>query len=349
MGLTSTSPVRVARWLPLAGIVLASAACGTSPASPSVQTSTTSVTTAYEYSVTGGSGDVIKSTTPGYVLMGGGTDVDEAMRWLIARSGGGDVLVLRATGTNAYNPYLFGLGGANSAATLILKARSAASDAFVLDKVAKAEALFIAGGDQSDYVTMWKDTPLEDAIRAAAIRGVPIGGTSAGQAVLGQYVYAALGASAESTTVLADPYHASVTLERGFLDLPGLDGVITDSHFVTRDRLGRLVTFLARLAQDGWTADARGIGVDERTAILVDGSGRATVAGTGAAYFLRNIGRPELCQSGRALQLNDVQVYRASGASTFDLRSWSGVGGSAYAVSAARGGLLSSQLGGSVY
>ena len=341
----------------IVGSVLAVYACGggaAGPSSPSpTQTSPSpaspAVTAAYEYAVTGSPTDIVRPTTAGYVLMGGGTDVDEAMRWLIARSGGGDILVLRATGTSAYNPYIAGLGTVNSAATLILKAREASADPFVLDKVQHAEAIFLAGGDQSDYVTMWKDTPLEDAIRAAAARGVPVGGTSAGLAVLGQFVYAALNASAVSATVLANPYDSSVTLDRGFLDLPGLEGLITDSHFVTRDRLGRLVTFLGRLLQDGWTTDARAVGIDERTAVLVDAAGRATIVGSGAAYFLRSAGRPASCEPGTSLRIDAVDVYKASGTATFDLRAWSGAGGTPYRVSAAAGAITSTQPGGSPY
>ena len=333
----------------LAGYACGGGAAGPASPSPSQAPSAPAVTAAYQYAVTGNPTDVVRATTAGYLLMGGGTDVDDAMRWLIGRSGGGDILVLRATGTSAYNPYIAGLGTVNSAATLILRSREASADPFVLDKVQRAEAIFLAGGDQSDYVRMWKDTPLEDAIRAAAARGVPVGGTSAGLAVLGQFVYAALNTSAVSATVLANPYDSSVTLDRGFLDLAGLEGIVTDSHFVTRDRLGRLVTFLARLLQDGWTTDARGIGIDEQTAVLVDGAGRATIAGRGAAYFLRATGRPAACEPGTPLRIDAVAVYRAAGAATFDLRAWSGAGGTGYRVSAAAGALSSTQPGGSTY
>jgi cyanophycinase len=342
----------------IVGSVLAVCACGGGAAGPSSPSPTPApatapaseaVTASYEYAVTGSPTDVVRTTTPGYLLMGGGTDVDDAMRWLIAHAGGGDILVLRATGTSAYNPYIAGLGTVNSVATLILKAREASADPFVLDKVQHAEAIFLAGGDQSNYVTMWKDTPLEDAIRAAAARGVPVGGTSAGLAVLGQFVYAALNESTVSATALANPYDGSITLDRGFLDLPMLEGLITDSHFVTRDRLGRLVTFLARLLQDGWTSNARGIGIDERTAVLVDGAGRATIAGSGAAYFLRATGKPATCEPGTPLRINDISVYRVAGTAAFDLRGWSGTGGTEYRVSAAAGTLTSTQPGGSVY
>ena len=41
---------------------------------------------------------------PGYALMGGGSDLDPAFRFLCDRAGGGDLLVLRATGDDDYNP-----------------------------------------------------------------------------------------------------------------------------------------------------------------------------------------------------------------------------------------------------
>ena len=46
------------------------------------------------------------SLSPGLVLMGGGTDVDAAFQWMCQKAGGGDFLVIRTTGTDAYNPYI---------------------------------------------------------------------------------------------------------------------------------------------------------------------------------------------------------------------------------------------------
>jgi cyanophycinase len=80
--------------------------------------------------------------------MGGSTDVDAGFQWMIDKSGGGDFVVIRATGTDAYDPWIYSeLGGVDSAATIIIKNRAAASDPFVVDKIRNAEALFIAGGD----------------------------------------------------------------------------------------------------------------------------------------------------------------------------------------------------------
>jgi cyanophycinase len=44
--------------------------------------------------------------SPGLVLMGGGSDVDAAFQWMCQRAGGGDFVVIRTTGTDAYNPYI---------------------------------------------------------------------------------------------------------------------------------------------------------------------------------------------------------------------------------------------------
>ena len=135
----------------------------------------------YEYWCLGNcSHDVSPPLSGGTILMGGGTDVAAAFKQQIAWGGFGDFLVLRASGTDAYNPFVLGLG-AHSAATLLTHSREAASDPFVIGKVEKADAIFFAGGDQSKYYSEWADgTPLEKALRAAVARGVPIGGTSAG-------------------------------------------------------------------------------------------------------------------------------------------------------------------------
>src|ERR1700687_5210243 len=129
----------------------------------------------YSYYRVGNPIDITTSTTPGTVLMGGGTDVDAAFQWMCQRSGNGDFLVIRATGTDAYNPYIQQLcPNENSVATLIIPNRAAANDPFVATTIQNAEALFIAGGDQADYINFWKGTPVESALNALIARGVPV-------------------------------------------------------------------------------------------------------------------------------------------------------------------------------
>ena len=75
----------------------------------------------YSYFRVGDPNAVTATTTGGTVLMGGGADVDAAFQWMCGRSGNGDFLVIRATGTDAYNPYIQQLcPNENSVATLII-------------------------------------------------------------------------------------------------------------------------------------------------------------------------------------------------------------------------------------
>src|SRR5271163_2874526 len=230
---------------------------------------------AFKYIRQGNAQDVQTRAEAGIAMMGGGTDLDEAFRWLCAKANGGDFLILRAHGSADYNPYVAGLCQANSVATLIIPSRQAAQLPRVAEIIGQAEVIFIAGGDQSRYVNFWKGTPVEDAINAHAAAGKPIGGTSAGLAVLGQFVYGCLedkpnDADLTSHEVLADPYIKRVTVVRDFLKVPGLENILTDSHFAKRDRMGRSLGFLARIVADGWSKTPREIAIDERSALRVE-------------------------------------------------------------------------------
>ena len=304
----------------------------------------------YEYYVAGNPGDVSlpMPKTPSLLLMGGGPDVDEAFEWMLRKSGGGDFVVIRASGTDAYNPYIYAMGLADSVETLIIKSREAASDPFVVNKIRSAEALFIAGGDQYNYVKYWKGTPVEDAIHYLAKRNAPIGGTSAGLAILGEFLFSAENDTVYSDTALDNPYNRRVTLDRDFLRLPYMGKIITDGHLDSRDRIGRLVTFLARIVQDGWSAEAKGIGLDVETALAVD-NGKASLLGVGDAYFLRTPGMPEVCQSKTPLTYRNIPVRRLSGSGTFDIRRWSSNDTTDYTLSAEEGVLTSTQVGGEIY
>ncbi len=152
--------------------------------------------------------------------------------------------------------------------------------------IRKAEVVFIAGGDQANYVRGWKGTPVESAINDDIAAGKPIGGTSAGLAVEGEFVYGATGDQPDdkdlsSADVLPDPYFERVTLTRDFLKVPHLDNLITDSHFAKRDRMGRSLGFLARIMKDGWNSSPREVAIDEKSAVLVEADGKATCCGHG--------------------------------------------------------------------
>jgi cyanophycinase len=305
----------------------------------------------YKYFLIGSSTDVTAKTSFGVALMGGGDDQDAAFKWMCDRAGGGDFLVLRASGSADYNPYLRKLCPAlNSVATLIVTSREGASQPFVIDKIAKAEALFISGGGQDNYINFWQNTPMQDALNQGIAKGVPIGGTSAGLAVLAEYNFSALKDTIKSPSALANPFHERVTIGRGFLHVPNLEGKITDSHFVARDRMGRLVVFLARISKDGGPAAPDGIGIDEKTAVLMESDGAAWVVGQGAAYFLRPPGPPEQCAPNQPVTYKDIAVYRIkAGPGRFNIVSWAGTGGDAHKLSVEDGVLKSTQARGQIY
>jgi cyanophycinase len=284
------------------------------------------------------------------VLQGGGTDVDENFVRMGARAGGGDFVVIRASGTDAYNPYIYGLCSCDSVATIIFKNRQASFNAFVIETIRNAEALFIAGGDQSEYVQFWKNTPVEDAINYVAAKPAPVGGTSAGMAIMSEFVYSAMSnSSLTSAEGLTDPFHRDLTLDRDFVALPKLGGKITDQHLQERDRMGRTVAFLARLVHDGWTSQGLAIAADRETALHVDPvSGKSEVLSTPThptpyVYFLRTPGPPEVCEPGTPLTYRDIAVYRIGPGGAFDLDTWHGTGGIAYTLSAEDGVLTSSR------
>ena len=81
--------------------------------------------------------------------MGGATEDDNAMKWFLQRANGGDVLVLRATGSNGYNSYLYSDLGitVNSVETIVCTSALASTAPYVLQKINQAEAIWFAGGD----------------------------------------------------------------------------------------------------------------------------------------------------------------------------------------------------------
>jgi len=305
--------------------------------------------TPYRYYLTGSAADVQTRTTPGFALVGGGKDVDSVFRWFLQRSGGGDVVVLRASGADGYNSYMMGLAKIDSVESLVVATPEAARDPFVADRIRKAEALFIAGGDQWNYVRVWNHTPVSEAIQYLIDKGVPVGGASAGLAVLGEYIYTAEKDTVSSAQALANPFDERVTVGAGFLRIPALKGVITDTHFHARDRMGRTLAFLARMLEGGKLAEARAIAIDERTAALTEADGRIAIDGDGSVYFIRARKPAEVSRPGIPLTLYGVAVYRVSKGGDFDLKTWTGHGGVAYMLDVENGAIRSTQAGGGIY
>lgn len=364
--MTSMSPFRRLRLCALT-TTLCLALAGSAIAAGGAKKPTAS-TKDYDYYLTGSTSSTLPVPTRAnpapsslMVLMGGGTDVDKAFRRMVAQTGATTArpmrfVVLRATGADGYNPYIPSLSdGVGSVETLVVKTAAGASLPFVVDKVNGAHAVFIAGGDQADYVTLWNGSALEQAIKDAIGAHKPVGGTSAGLAVLGAVDFTALKGSVTSAQALANPYNRYMTLGSDFIeDAPALAATILDSHFVTRDRLGRLVSFLARMTKDvgpASLASARAIGVNEETALIVH-DGQATVVGNCGlagsvatdcnAYFLKPVGTPPgRLLAGQPLDWNSgVLMHRIGQAGgSFDLLNWVPTGASLQILSVTNGTL----------
>jgi cyanophycinase len=309
----------------------------------------------YKYVRIGSEQDVSTSVNTGYALMGGGADLDEAFRFLCEKSGGGDFLILRAAGDDSYNAYVNVLCRPNSVATLIVPSREAANDPQVADIIRHAEVVFIAGGDQARYMNWWQHTSMQDALNAHIVAGKPIGGTSAGLAVLGEYIYSAQGDAPDdpdltSAQALANPYFERVTIRRSFLQVHLLRNTLTDTHFAKRDRMGRSLVFLARIVEDGWSDHPREIAVDEKSAVLVDGDGNSQVVGQGkGAYFMQVRKKTLSCRKGTPLNFHDIAVHHVSSQGHFNIASWSGSGGVSYSLSVDAGVVTSTQDQGADY
>lgn len=250
------------------------------------------------------------------LLMGGGSDVDAAFSNRVKNhvGSGADVVVLRTSGTDAYNSYLSGLMSADSVETLIIDNRTKANSEYVDWAIRSAEFVWITGGDQSDYLNQWAGTKTQAAIQHVFDKGGVIGGTSAGMAVLAGTVYDPDGvAGAVSSEVVTDFCHNTLNYSSTFINIPLLNNVITDTHFYERDRMGRLSVFLANNAQHS------GVAASEGTSIFIDENGLGTVDGSYEVYVLKetantqrtqlSCGKPVIYSGLQRIKLVSGQTY----------------------------------------
>lgn len=267
----------------------------------------------------GSSNDVCVSlTSPALLLMGGGADVDVAFANRIKpHIKGGNIVVLRTSGTAAYNDYLQGLTNAASVETLIVNTRTKANSDYVDWAIRSAEFVFIAGGDQSDYLNQWQGTKVQDALMHVYTKGGAVGGTSAGNHVLGQFIYDPDGVlGAISSEAVTDFCHETVNISTDFLNLPLLSGIITDTHFKQRDRMGRSAVFQAKLGSSG-----RVVAVSEATSLFVSADGNGVVDGSHEVYVLRADSQTQYQQTscGQPVIINNLLQYKLLPGQSYNL------------------------------
>lgn len=281
---------------------------------------------------------------PGWDIGGGGTDVDAAMQWLVNYVRGGansantvDIVILRTSGSSGYNGPWSALAGVNSVTTIVGTSRADFDDTAAASLVHNAGVVFFAGGDQATYVQYIKGSACDTAAQFVVSHGGGMGGTSAGTAIQGPIVFdsiaadAAGGANVASADAMANPYESTISFTRGWFSWSHFDNILCEPHFgdpaddsSNKDRMGRLMAFLARQVKDGVTATAWGMAVNAGSSLVIDKNGLGTVmstgtAGDGVVYMLLLDHMPEVCQSGTPLTCSGVKIWRLTAGQTFDL------------------------------
>jgi len=140
----------------------------------------------------------------------------------------------------------------------------------IVNKMEDASGIFITGGNQLRLSTILGGTPVARTIRRRHAEGVPVGGTSAGAAIMSEHMIAG-GRSGPS------PRESGVELGPGL----GLTNrVIIDQHFNQRGRMGRLLSALS------FNPFICGMGIDENTAAFIGPDGDVEVVGRGTITII---------------------------------------------------------------
>lgn len=148
--------------------------------------------------------------------------------------------------------------------------RKNAFDAVYRMEIERSSCIFFTGGDQLKITSLIGGTFLFDSLKKAFKEGTLIVGTSAGASCL---------CSTMIVSGKAEDSPRKCTIKMA----PGLDiikGVLIDQHFAQRGRYGRLFNAVAQNPQ------IIGIGIDENTALVIEGSSVFRVIGSGAVTIV---------------------------------------------------------------
>ncbi len=259
------------------------------------------------------------------VAVGGGSESDVDGSWsqapyraIVEGASAGQIVVLSDRAETRWIPdYLESLG-ASEAFNLEVASREAADDPSLIAQVESSRGVFIKGGDQWDYVRLWSDTGLAAAIRGVWQRGGVVAGTSAGAHVLGTAVFDARRGSLLPGEAIRDARHPRMSLSSGFLGI--LPEVLVDSHFTRRGRLVRLIPMCASWDGASPGRSILGVGIDERTALVVGPDLIGEVMGEGSVSFVRLTGASDVrLAAGRPPVVTRVAVDRLTEGFAFDL------------------------------
>ena len=223
--------------------------------------------------------DAAGTQTGQLIIIGGGEDKEgdcQILREFVRRAGGREARIVVMTvatsipgevGSEYRN--LFERLGADLVDIIDTKYRENASYSRNLEIIKDATGVFFTGGDQARITEILKDSKIHDLLHERFDRGLVIGGTSAGAAMMPDIMIV----EGEGET---NPRLDTVVLEPGMGFLPQ---VAIDQHFAQRGRLGRFISALIQQPA------VLGFGIDEDTAIVVNGD-EIEVIGAGAVTIV---------------------------------------------------------------
>jgi cyanophycinase len=196
------------------------------------------------------------------VIVGGGSLDHVILQRFIELAGGPDaaiVVIPTAGGRNNYNDNAGGAGqlrkyGATNVTVLHTDDRNIANSDEFVKPLLQARGVWFGGGRQWRLVDAYKDTKTEKLFREVLNRGGVIGGTSAGATIQGSYL--ARGDTKNNQIMMGDH-------EAGF---GYIKNVAIDQHLLARNRQFDIFNILEK------RPELLGIGLDESTAIIVQGN-----------------------------------------------------------------------------
>jgi cyanophycinase len=201
--------------------------------------------------------------------------------------------------------------GANNSDILHIERREQAMDAEVLARLKAADVVMFTGGDQ---------------LRLTSI----LGGTAFHDILLDKYhnedfVYAgtSAGAAAASNNMIYQGSSSEALLKGEVKITSGLgliDGVVIDTHFVQRGRIGRLFQSVVG------NPKTLGIGLGEDTGLLITNNSKMEAIGSGLVILVdgREIKDTNLTQVelGQPISINHLVTHVMSQFDTFDLTTF---------------------------
>lgn len=177
----------------------------------------------------------------------------------------------------------------------------------IASKIKEYNIVFFVGGDQRKYIDSLRNnnikSPLLLAIEEMYIDGAIIGGTSAGTNILCKKSIA--GGRSEDGLMNRIAYRNEDDDGHKLLILDGLglvENIILDTHFETRGRMGRLVD-AAVLTKNNY-----GIGISERTAVILSSDNTIEVVGYGDVIFADLVNARIINKINEPLHVRDICI-----------------------------------------